>query len=315
MAAMAQNDLILALFEGLLGEAPWDSFLKGLLARTAGDRIHLLSPGGNHRIARRDGGDAVAAMRELAALDRVLALLRPGRIYALDELRDFDSKEARASQDAALAAAQIGDARIVRLGSGKASVWVLLLAERAQFSAADSALVSGLVPAIEIALGQLATLRTWRRRAQAAEGSLALLGIGQAVLDEAGNTLAADPLWQAERTALQDGRPLVLRPEPAGSNTVASFRLPPRALPAAAAPIIAQTLGLSKREAALAALLSQGHALVEAGRLLNLTEETTRSYSKRIYAKTGAKGQGDLVRLVLTGLAPLAEESPRTSGL
>ena len=64
--------------------------------------------------------------------------------------------------------------------------------------------------------------------------------------------------------------------------------------------------GLSSREAALAEALSRGKSIIEAGRELKLTDETARNYSKRIYAKVGARGQGDLVRLVLTGLAPFA---------
>lgn len=48
------------------------------------------------------------------------------------------------------------------------------------------------------------------------------------------------------------------------------------------------------------------HSIVEAGARLRLTPETGRNYSKRIYAKIGAKGQADLVRRVLTGLSPFA---------
>ncbi len=64
--------------------------------------------------------------------------------------------------------------------------------------------------------------------------------------------------------------------------------------------------GLSAREAALAHAISCGEPLVEAGLALGLTVETARNYSKRIYGKTGAAGQADLVRLILSGLAPLA---------
>jgi DNA-binding CsgD family transcriptional regulator len=66
------------------------------------------------------------------------------------------------------------------------------------------------------------------------------------------------------------------------------------------------THDLSEREAALAIALSRGQTIVEAGRDLHLTHETARNYSKRIYAKTGTSGQADLVRMVLSGLAPLA---------
>ena len=75
---------------------------------------------------------------------------------------------------------------------------------------------------------------------------------------------------------------------------------------AGSAAILVQQFGLSAREAALAEALSRGVSLIEAGRSLRLTPETTRNYSKRIYAKTGTSGQADLVRLVLTSLAPLA---------
>ncbi len=42
------------------------------------------------------------------------------------------------------------------------------------------------------------------------------------------------------------------------------------------------------------------------GEILHLTLETARNYSKRLYAKTGTRGQADLVRLVLTNVAMLA---------
>ena len=74
----------------------------------------------------------------------------------------------------------------------------------------------------------------------------------------------------------------------------------------AAIRILAARHGLSANEAALAHALSLGESLAEAGARLHLTVETARNYSKRIYAKTGARGQADLVRIVLTGLAPLA---------
>lgn len=73
-----------------------------------------------------------------------------------------------------------------------------------------------------------------------------------------------------------------------------------------AARALAALHGLSANEAALAEALARGETIVEAGARLRLTSETARNYSKRAYAKTGAKGQADLVRIVLDGLAPLA---------
>ena len=44
----------------------------------------------------------------------------------------------------------------------------------------------------------------------------------------------------------------------------------------------------------------------EAAADLGLTVETARNYSKKIYAKTGARGQAELVRNILTGVLALA---------
>jgi DNA-binding CsgD family transcriptional regulator len=94
--------------------------------------------------------------------------------------------------------------------------------------------------------------------------------------------------------------------EPAALPAViGTLRVDRREDAAAAARVIAHQFGLSDREAALAHALSLGESLVEAGRSLHLTDETTRNYSKRIYAKTGARGQADLVRLLLTSLMTL----------
>lgn len=90
---------------------------------------------------------------------------------------------------------------------------------------------------------------------------------------------------------------------PAAIGTVRAFR-PPEAR--RAIPAIAALHGLSQREAALALGMMRGESIVGAGAALRLTAETSRSYSKRIYARTGASGQADLVRILFEGLAPLA---------
>ncbi len=46
--------------------------------------------------------------------------------------------------------------------------------------------------------------------------------------------------------------------------------------------------------------------ITEAAQAHGLTVETARYYSKKIYAKTGARGQVDLVRNILTGVLALA---------
>ena len=63
---------------------------------------------------------------------------------------------------------------------------------------------------------------------------------------------------------------------------------------------------LTPAEARLAWSLAQGLSISEAARAHGLTVETARYYSKKIYAKTGARGQVDLVRNILTGVLALA---------
>jgi DNA-binding CsgD family transcriptional regulator len=46
--------------------------------------------------------------------------------------------------------------------------------------------------------------------------------------------------------------------------------------------------------------------LAQAARVLHLSEQTARTYSKLIFAKTGTNRQADLVRLILTSVAHLA---------
>jgi DNA-binding CsgD family transcriptional regulator len=61
---------------------------------------------------------------------------------------------------------------------------------------------------------------------------------------------------------------------------------------------LAQLFGLLPSEGRLALALSRGMTLAEAAAELGLTLETTRTYSKNIYAKMGARGQADLVRFI-----------------
>ena len=63
---------------------------------------------------------------------------------------------------------------------------------------------------------------------------------------------------------------------------------------------------LTPSEARLAWAMAQGLSIAEAADELGLTVETARNYSKKIYAKTGARGQSDLVRHILTSVLALA---------
>jgi DNA-binding CsgD family transcriptional regulator/PAS domain-containing protein len=80
----------------------------------------------------------------------------------------------------------------------------------------------------------------------------------------------------------------------------------PNAPAAAPKARIAELFELSPTEAALAVELVRGRTLAEAAEAINITEQTARSYSKRIFSKTGTRRQADLVRLILTSVALVA---------
>lgn len=69
---------------------------------------------------------------------------------------------------------------------------------------------------------------------------------------------------------------------------------------------LADLFGLQPSEARLAWLLAQATSIAESAQTLGLTIETARNYSKKIYAKTGARGQADLVRIVMTSVLALS---------
>ena len=52
--------------------------------------------------------------------------------------------------------------------------------------------------------------------------------------------------------------------------------------------------------------LSRGMSITEAAQDLGLTVETARNYSKKVYAKTGARGQPDLIRFVMRSVLAIA---------
>ena len=352
-----ESNLLLPLFEGIFETPVWETFLKRLIQRTGAQRVRLtvrnVAAPDQPPLRRRVVADRWAAKDpgEPEPFDAsVYSALRPNRVYSFDEVRGFEAGATRKRQGDVLTASGIGDARLIRVaGRGELNAWLVLLHERPAFGAADSALLASLAPAIAAAVQIFASIGQMRLRLGAAEDSLALLGIGQAVLDSNGRMLVADALGTAtlpldfasaaqhttvpaelaraaadlagavpaeRRTAeLGDGSQhfAILRPvahDPAApphpAAAIASIRSPRPLDRRAAHEAVAACFGLSAREAALAVLIADGRSIIEAGSELRLTLETARNYSKRIYAKTGAAGQADLVRLVLSGLAPLA---------
>lgn len=351
LASTDERDLILPLFSGMREQPLWDSFLRRLLARTGSQRIcmlvtttaparrvvierTLLSP----NTERRDAVDMIAFTDDILL---GYGSPRPNRVYSLEELLIHGESETGVRQRKAMAEAGVAHARFIRIPAGEHSIWIFLLHDRQEFRAADSVLLSALAPHVALAFAILLESDTLRLRAAMAEDALAMIGVGQAALDDEGRIVVGDALGTAEidgsagsralRAACQalaggpatarevvhiqqrEGKDAVLRPAPpiaaglAGlAAAVALVRRPPPNRQTGAARVVAATLGLSTREAALAEAMSRGRSILEAGAELQLTPETARNYSKRIYAKIGATGQADLVRMVLAGLAPFS---------
>jgi DNA-binding CsgD family transcriptional regulator len=70
---------------------------------------------------------------------------------------------------------------------------------------------------------------------------------------------------------------------------------------------LTQLFGLSPSEARLALALSRGMSIEEAATEFGLKIGSARKYSKLIYAKTGARGMPDLVRIVMRSVLALAD--------
>lgn len=69
---------------------------------------------------------------------------------------------------------------------------------------------------------------------------------------------------------------------------------------------IAELFGLLPSEARLALALGRGMSIADAAMDLGLTVETARTYTKKIYAKMGARGQPDLVRFLHRSILGIA---------
>jgi DNA-binding CsgD family transcriptional regulator len=69
------------------------------------------------------------------------------------------------------------------------------------------------------------------------------------------------------------------------------------------AEVLAKELGISAREAEVAAHLSTGKSLKQISQCLGVSDHTVRTHLKTIYAKTGLRSQAELVRRVVTGPA------------
>jgi len=337
-----ENELLTALYAGVFDAPPWALFLERLRARTDADvcRIRVRPTGEPGQIWReiqsavvRGIGDGeVAGITDFAPF----ADLRPGRVYGGGELGGTVEINGRYMRVSAPNGGDIGlsmvrltsdfSARSASILSGLAPHLSIALRtltglerERMHSSNADFAharLAVGWVLLDDrgrildldpIAAGILDSGRAMRR---GGDGRLRLTYPGaEALLEDiqrAPAILEAGPraAWMDIDTPVQ----IIFMQPVAGTSP----SLPTPACLALLRPlardderqwrIVADLFSMTRSESALALRMANGDSIAEAGEALGLTVETARNYSKRIYAKTGAQGQADLVRILLSGV-------------
>ena len=69
--------------------------------------------------------------------------------------------------------------------------------------------------------------------------------------------------------------------------------------------VLTDIYGLTPAEGELAQLLAQGRSLEEAAQIRGVTLNTARSQLKQVFAKTDTNRQGQLLQLVLSGVASI----------
>ncbi|MEZ5961363.1 MAG: helix-turn-helix transcriptional regulator [Hyphomonadaceae bacterium] len=237
-----------------------------------------------------------------------LRQLRPSRVYAFDELDTAEDNSA-----------QFG--RVVRVdGPADWSAWLMIAREGSDFAAANSALLSALAPHVAVAAGNHIKMERMRARVAIIEDLLERTGIAWRTLDGAitsatwsATPLDTEALAAKAKQALREDAPIVrhsigqdvLVAKSGLARAVMLMRVC-REHRAQQVKCVARLWSLTPSEARFAVTLADGLSLSEAAEKLGLTLETARHYSKRIYAKTGARGLPDLVRMVITSVALLA---------
>jgi DNA-binding CsgD family transcriptional regulator len=79
--------------------------------------------------------------------------------------------------------------------------------------------------------------------------------------------------------------------------------------------ILRNIYGLTGAEAELARLLAEGLSLEQVALHRNVKLTTARTQLKQVFAKTGAKRQSDLVRIVLNGITALRDDREDGEGI
>ncbi|WP_156843080.1 helix-turn-helix transcriptional regulator [Novosphingobium aquimarinum] len=191
-----ETDLLLPLLTGSTEEHPFSTFLTRVQRRC--DALYaalFIRAGAGEPLSYWVGPDLRQRARELGLaelneLDRVqYDLLRPGRVYASQEYYDADPVR-RAQRMRHMARLGVTDERSVRiLADPDLSAW-LVIASKNSLRAADSALLSSLVPYVAAVLRNAATQDRSRIAEALSEAGNDRAGMGWIAFDRDGTILA-----------------------------------------------------------------------------------------------------------------------------
>lgn len=112
-------------------------------------------------------------------------------------------------------------------------------------------------------------------------------------------------IYPAQQTSLAEG----------GTVRVAVFICDPEHRLEGLAPRLCNLFGFTPAEARLASCMVNGFTLRDAAKQLNLAESTVRFMSKQLYAKSGTRGQPELLRLIMNSAAVLGALHPAATNL
>lgn len=315
-----ETDLLLPLHAGAREEPRWQTFLTRLRQRTRADAAHLITapmPATLPAPLPAIPPDRLRPNRVYAAAEldeatpgsdlRIIRVTEPGGTSAI--LAITSTERAFAAADSALLSALAPHLAVALAGLGEAE-W-----QRARLvTMADALARSGTGWITFDRDARLVDLDDVAARALHARTGITPT-IGQRLRTGDAEAERLLPLVAAAFAMNQDTPPRALTLSPAAALDALLIPAPPAMTvlirvspPTGPARIAALEAlhGLTHSEARLAAALADGASIAAAGAQIGLTIETARNYSKRIYAKTGARGQGDLIRLLCTGVAALA---------
>ncbi len=205
-----ETDLLLPLYRGMMELPHFSQFVERLKRRTSAAHASLVTRQTN--AAPRDADITYSGVKlkfqpgastANDALHFQPSAMRPYRIYSLSEMIAADPASTPRYADA-MSVLGIADIRMVRIPVEGDLVGILTLARTTHCTAADSALLSNLVPYVEIALKMVHARERERLEALLSAEGLSRLGTGWIAFDAQAHVLAIDP-HTASRLAEQSG--------------------------------------------------------------------------------------------------------------